>query len=202
MKNVVALSRVGLVGLLALTGPAMAQNDPVNAELVGQWDDFGGTYADVWGDGDYAYVAHFNHHGVHIVNISDPQNPVAIEYLLPPPNDNGSAQDVKVADGLMFIGIEGGEQSAHVVDVRDPTKPLPLVSIDIDGYRSIHNLFYDSGYLYLADSNTNRVGIVDLTTLDPDVPPQGPITTAKWIIEDVGKSRSRGPYERRGRASC
>ena len=191
MKNAGSLSRFGLVGLLALTGPAMAQNDPVNAELVGQWNGFGGTYADVWGDGDYAYVAHFHHHGVHIVDISDPQNPVAIEYLLPPPNDTASAQDVKVADGLMFIGIEGegGEQTAHVVDVRDPTNPLPVVTIDIDGYRSIHNIFYDNGYLYLADSNSTRVGIVDLTTLDPDNPPPGPITTTKWIIEDVGKSK-------------
>jgi hypothetical protein len=175
------------LALALLSGIAYGQGDPVNAELLGQWDGFSGTYADVWGDGDYGYIGHFGDHGVHIVDISDRANPVDVaEYLL---TDVGaSAQDVKVADGLMFVAVEGGTESAHVVDVRDPADPVHLVTIDIAGYRSIHNVFYDNGYLYIADSNTTRVGIVDLTTLDPDNPPPGPITTAKWIIQNVGTS--------------
>jgi hypothetical protein len=175
-------------GLLILAGGAHGgQNDPVNAELVGQWDGFGGSYGDVWGEGDYAYIGHFGHRGVHIVDISDPAKPFDVaQYLL---TDIGaSAQDVKVADGLMFVGVESGTESVHVVDVRDPINPAHVVTIDIPGYRSIHNVFYDNGYLYIADSNTQRVGIVDLTTLDPDNPPPGPITTTKWILENVGSS--------------
>lgn len=186
------LRAIGLLSILCLCSDRTViagDNDPVNAEFVGAWDGFGGTYADIWGDGDYAYIGHFGHHGVHIIDISDPTAPSSVgEYLLPPPDDNASAQDVKVADGLMFIGIEAGERSVHIVDVRDPLNPLPLTTIDIDGYGSIHNVFYDNGYLYIADSNSTRVGVIDLTQLDPDNPPAGPITDAKWILEDIGSS--------------
>jgi hypothetical protein len=180
-----------VVGLLASSGPALAQNDPINAELVGQWDGYGGTYADVWGDGEYAYLGHFGDAGVHIVDISDPGNPVAIEYRLPPPNEGASAQDVKVAEGLLFVALEStGNRAVHVVDVRDPQNPVGVVDIDLsdDEFNGIHNTFYDNGFLYLADSGTERVAIVDLRGLDPDNPPPGPITTAKWILENVGTS--------------
>jgi hypothetical protein len=174
--------------MLVLSGSADGGlNEPINAELLGQWDGFGGSYGDVWGEGDFAYIGHFGDRGVHIIDISDPANPFDVaEYLL---TDVGaSAQDVKVADGIMFVGVESGTESAHVVDVRNPASPVHVVTIDIPGYTSIHNVFYDNGFLYLADSNTNRVGVVDLTTLDPDDPPPGPITTTKWILEDVGSS--------------
>ena len=185
-------SRLRCCALAALAiggGTAWGQEDPVNTELAGQWDGYGGLYGDVWGDGDYAYVAHYLHRGVHIVDISDPTQPTPVtEILLPGDNGSASAQDVKVADGLLFIGIESGSDSVFIVDVRDPTNPLPVATIAIAGYRSIHNTFYDNGYLYIADSNTNRVGIIDLTTLDPDNPPPGPITSTKWIVQRVGSS--------------
>ena len=161
-----------------------------NVAVVGQWDGFEGSYADVWGDGQFAYLGHFGDSAVHIVDISDPSNPgPGVEYVLPPPNTNASAQDVKVANGLLFIGLEGNsEAGVHIVDVRDPPNPVGLVDIDISGFNFIHNVFYDNGFLYLADSGSTRVGIVDLTTFDPDNPPAEPITSAKWIVESIGDS--------------
>lgn len=187
MKPGNAALQAAVIGVLALgcTTPAPGGTE---VTLIGQWDGFGGTYADVWGDGNFAYLGHFGGSAVNIIDISDPTTPIAIEYPLPPPNTGGSAQDVKVADGLMFIGIESGVQSVEIVDVRDPMNPQHLTAIDIPGYRSIHNVFYDSGWLYIADSNTNRVGIVDLRTFDPDNPPASPITTAAWIVENIGTS--------------
>ncbi len=184
------ISRFGAaLALFIPLGTASAQLDPVNAVLIGHWDGYGGTYADVWGDGTYAYVGHFGHHGVHIIDISDAASPGrAVEYLLPPPDTGASAQDLKVAEGLLFIGIENGTSSVHVVDVREPLNPSPVVTIAIPGFSGVHNVFYDGGYLYMADSSTTRVGIVDLTALDPDAPPPGPITTALWIMQNVGNS--------------
>ena len=49
--------------------------------------------------------------------VEGPGNLIAIEYPLSAPNMGTSAQDVKVADGLMFIGFEGGSQSVEIVDV-------------------------------------------------------------------------------------
>jgi len=154
--------------------------------LIGAWDGFGGSYADIWGDGDFAYIGHFGSSSVSIVDISNPANPIGIEYVLPPPNTSASAQDVKVGDGLLFIGLESGGASVHIVDVRDPANPVGLVDIDISGLTAIHNVFYDNGWLYIVDSSTPRIGIIDLTGFDPDNPPASPITSAKWIMENVG----------------
>ncbi len=109
--------------------------------LIGDWDGFGGSYADVWGDGDFAYIGHFGDSAVNIVDITDPANPIGMEYVLPPPNTFASAQDVKVGDGLLFIALEGDGASVHIVDVRDPGNPVGLVDIDISGLTAIHNVF-------------------------------------------------------------
>ncbi|MHC5113773.1 MAG: LVIVD repeat-containing protein [Planctomycetota bacterium] len=181
------------LGSLALASfvTAGAAADAPSATLVGTWDGFTtGSYADVWGDGDHAYLGHFGSAEIDIVDISDPTAPIlAAAYALPPPNESGSAQDVKVAEGLLFIAVDGGGNSVHIVDVRDPADPVGLVDIAIDGFTHIHNVFYHEGYLYLADSDTTRVGIVDLTTFDPDDPPASNITETKWMIEGVGTSR-------------
>ncbi len=169
---------------------SFGQSPPVNAELVGQWDGSAGAYADVWADGDYAYIGGWGESFVHIVNISDAANPgPAVQYALPP-GAQGSAQDVKVGNDLLFIGLEGGASvGVHIVDVRDPANPVGLVDIDIEGFNAIHNTFYDSGHLYIVDSSSTRIGVVDLTTFDPDNPPVGPITELTWLVTDVGVSK-------------
>lgn len=173
--------------LIALNAPVLGGG--MNASLVGQWDGFSGSYADVWADGDFAYIAHFGSAEVDIVDISNPANPVHVQqYVLPPPNTGASAQDVKVGDGLLFIGLEGGGNSVHIVDVRDPTNPIALVDIAISGFTAIHNVFYHNGYLYIADSGSPRIDIVDLTAFDPDNPPGSPITSVKWSLTGVGTS--------------
>jgi hypothetical protein len=134
-------------------------------------------------------VGHFGSSIVDIVDISDPADPTRVaEYLLPPPNQAASAQDVKVGDGLLFISLEGSGNSVHIVDVRDPATPIGLVDVAIDGFTEIHNTFYHGGYLYMADSGTPQVGIVDLTDFDPDDPPAEPITQLKWMVMNVGTS--------------
>jgi hypothetical protein len=178
-----------LIAACLFCAPSFGQSPPVNAELVGHWDGFDGSYADVWGDGNYAYIGSWGDPFVQIVDISDAANPgPAVEYALPP-GAQGSAQDVKVGDDLLFISLEGGGSvGVHIVDVRDPTNPVGLVSIDIDGFNAIHNTFYDAGHLYIVDSGSTRIGVVDLTAFDPDNPPAGPITELKWLVTDVGSS--------------
>jgi len=166
----------------------MAQDPPVNASLVGQWDGFDGVYADVWGDGDYAVVAHFFDAGVHVIDISDPANPVPAggdgEYRIPSPSEFASAQDVKIGDDLLFIALEAdGNRSVDIVDFRDPSNPTHVVFIDVAGQSQPHNLFYDNGYLYIVNSSTPLVSIVDLTSFDPDNPPAFTITQTLWDID-------------------
>ena len=190
MNSCFGLEYLAVIGLLAICGQTSGgDNPPFNAELIGQWDGLGSSYGDVWGDGDIAYLGGFGSSKVGIVDISDPTNPTGFVYQLPPPFQGASAQDVKVGDGLLFVGLGStNEGSAHIVDVRDPMNPVALVDVIISGFTGIHNLFYDSGFLYMTDSGTPRVAIVDLTTLDPDNPPDRPITAVKWIVEPIGNS--------------
>lgn len=162
---------------------AIAQN--FNIDLVGTWDQDPGTYGDVWGEGDLAYVGKFGEPWVLILDVSDPASPQLVsKYTVPPPNQNTSAQDVKTGDGLMFIGLEAdGNAGAQIVDIRDPAAPRHLVDISINA--DTHNVFYADGWLYLADSRTNRFAAIDLRGFDPDNPPST-ITTPTWWVNNVG----------------
>ena len=53
-------SAVALFVAFAIVPTTVVAND---SELVSRWDGFNGSYADVWAEGDYAYVAHFGHAG-------------------------------------------------------------------------------------------------------------------------------------------
>lgn len=169
---------------LVETSPA--QETPFNAYLTGHWN-APATVADIWGDGDYAYVGYFDDARVSILDISEPSAPTLVAtYDVPPPNDGARTYDVKVADGLMFVAFDhGGAHGAQIVDVRDPKNPQFLVNIDV--FSDVHNLFYDNGYLYLAPGFGSTLKIIDLTDFDPDNPPPSPITAAKWSV-NVGSS--------------
>ncbi len=69
----------GLLGVIGFTLSALfslsAQAGIIS--LVGHLDPVPGAdkYADVWGEGDYAYVGGWNNPTVLIIDISDPANP-------------------------------------------------------------------------------------------------------------------------------
>ncbi len=171
-----------LAVLAAFAVSATAQNFGI--ELVGSWNQDPNTYADVWGEGDLAFVAKFGSPWILILDVSDPTAPSLVSrYDVPPPSNN-SAQDVKTAGGLMFVGLESGNNAgAQIVDIRDPSQPSHLVDITV--YSHVHNLFYADGWLYLASSSTNGFAVIDLRAFDPDNPP-ATITTPTWWVRNVG----------------
>jgi uncharacterized protein (TIGR03437 family) len=139
---------------------ALAQT---NLKLLGHLDPFEGEnrYADVWGEGNYAYLGSFSGSGVMIVDISDPTNPrLAGHYN---PAVGGRFQDVVVIDGVGYFSSEdrGG---LHIVDVHDPANPFLLSQITQaqNGFLNVHELFVSKGVLYEADSRTNRVKAFDV----------------------------------------
>ena len=158
-------------------------------ELRGNWDGFSGQYADVWGYEDHAYIGRFYDSAVDIISVVDPSDPQHVaEYALPAPNQNADARDIKVADGMLFIGLEAdGNGSVHVVDVRDPANPVAAFDIVLASYLTVHNLFYHQGFLYIVDLSAGTgVAIVDLRAIDLDNPPSSPITDTLWTITDGG----------------
>ncbi|MEO1087717.1 MAG: hypothetical protein AAFY88_26080, partial [Acidobacteriota bacterium] len=88
-----------------------------------------------------------------------------------------------VHDGLLFVGLEQSSAGVHIVDVRDPYAPVKLTDVTVLG--SVHNVFYEEGWLYIVDSDTTQIAIVDLRTYDPDNPP-AVINTEAWRLQNVG----------------
>ncbi len=193
-----AIVELGAAILLTLAPAAKAQDPPLSASLVGEWGGIGGEYGDVWGDGNYAYVCSFGAPRVHIIDISDPSAPFEAARFVAPDQiparrglaQGGSAQDVKVAAGLMFVGVDASELPGSngrtvIADVRDPANPIALTIVDTMDQLGVHNVFYAGGYLYQADTERPIISIVDLTTYDPDNAPSL-ITTEKWRLTGVG----------------
>jgi hypothetical protein len=174
---------------------ANAQSPPVNTMLVGHWDGYGGIYSDVWAEGDYLYGGNFalfdqNPARVYVIDISNPSNPTLANTLfIPAPNNFSSPQDVMMADGYLFVALEGdGNDGVAIYDARTPPNLTLLATVRLTGYSNTHNVFYQNGFLYMCDSQTPRVGIYDMTAFDPDNPPPSPITNARWILTNVGSS--------------
>ena len=194
--------------LVSPSSPALAQLPPVNAVQLGHWDEFENEYADVWGQGDYAYLPSglYSDRGtglVHILDISKPNQPTLVSIVeFSAPNHQGLPRDVKVGDGLLFATLwgDGGNDGVAIVDVRDPTAPVELTTIRIDGFEDAHNVFYDEGFLYIVDTDHLRMAIVDLTDFDPDQPPSPPMTEAKWVILNLGTSVVHDVTVQNGRA--
>ncbi len=168
---------------LSTAGAVVAQEAPFNAAMVSNFDQPGQSYADVWGDGDFAYIAHFGQRVVDILDVTDPANPV-LAATYDTNVSTASAQDVKVAGGLMFVGMESTSPGCQIVDVRDPYAPVKLTDVTV--MFAVHNVFYDEGWLYLVDSGNDWIDIVDLRTYDPDNPP-AVISTRQWRITGVGQ---------------
>ncbi len=203
------LAAIAAITVIA-AAPAAAGNDPAVA-LVGRWDGFDGKYADVWAEGTVAFVGHYGDEAVSLVDISDPTAPELLsEFRFGPPRrkatarlsklrsgtqsrDEGahrdSPQDVKAANGLMFVGVEeftdGNTPGTLIVDVRDPSNPELLTRVTTLDELGVHNVFYDAGFLYQCDTDRDRISIVDLTAFDPNNAP-ATISSDKWTITDVG----------------
>ena len=178
----ISKQRLALVLLgFAFTLPLAAQEAPFNIGLVGTYDQ-ANNYADIWGDGDFAYLARFGVNEINIIDISNPASPqLAATY------DTGvggaSAQDVKVHNGLMFVSLEGVNPGAQIVDVRDPFNPVKLTDVTVRP--AVHNTFFEDGWLYVVDSEQNQIDIVDLRNYDPDSAPTV-ISSSAYRMLNVG----------------
>ena len=186
---------------LTLAGTLGAQDAPFHASLRDRYDQSGSSYADVWGDGNFAYLARFGQSQVDIVNVSNPDNIFRDNvWSVASPNNGASAQDVKTGDGLLFIALEsGGNDGVQIVDIRNPTNPQFLTNVDAEPgpYEFIHNCFYDNGWLYLCDSSNPSVAIIDLRSYNPNNPPANitswtyELTNLSFFVHDITVANGR-----------
>lgn len=176
--------KIVFAGLLVTLSATRVEAEVIT--LVNQLDPFSGNdrYADVWGEGDFAYVGSFAGSGVAIFDISDPANAfLATQYL---PASGGQFKDVKVANGIGYFASDNGG-GLHVVDLSDPTNPRlssQITSAD-GGYNSIHNVSIAGNFVYEADSRTNVVKVFDISNPASPSFVRNITTTDSRFIHDV-----------------
>ncbi len=172
-------------GVTLLAGCAAAPA-AVTFELVAHLDPFPGAqrYADVWGDGNYAYIGSFNGTGVGIFDISTPASAFLAGFYNP--GSGGQFKDVKVRNGIGYFASDNGG-GLHVVDVSNPAAPtlLSQVTSSQGGYDSIHNVSLSGNYLYEADSRTPTVKVFDISNPAAPTFVRDIVTTDPSFIHDT-----------------
>jgi uncharacterized protein (TIGR03437 family) len=174
-----------IVCWLALALGSSARAD-LNARLLAQLNPFPGNnrYADVWGEGNYAYLGSFGGTGVMIIDISNLSAPALVGHYDPP--TGGRFQDVVVIGGIGYFSSES-DGGVHIVDVRDPANPrfLSQVTPAQNGYPRVHELFVADGVLYEADSRTPRVKAFDVRNPAAPVFVRDILTTDPRFIHNI-----------------
>src|SRR5205085_8389747 len=104
-------------------------------------------FADVWAEGNYAYLGSDVGSGVLIFDISNPDSPVLVANYAPA--NSGDMEDPKVHDAIGFFASNNGG-GVHIVDLSDPTNPRQITRITSaqGGYNNVHNVWIDGNYLY------------------------------------------------------
>ena len=115
------------------------------------------TYSEVWGDGNYAYVASQRQaSGIQIFDISNPGAPVLVAKYAPA-NISLNMQGLSVSNGIGYFGDDAGG-GLQIVDLSNPSQPTLIKQITSanGGYDNVHDLFYDgNGHVYLPNYRVN-----------------------------------------------
>lgn len=130
------------------------------AKLVGQLNPFPkhNRYGDVWGEGNFAYLASYAGSGVMIIDITNPAAPVLAGFYDP---ENGAQfKDVVVIDGIGYCSSDDG-RGLYIADFKDPKNPRTLSHITPteNGFPSVHELYVSDGLLFEADSRRPTDGL-------------------------------------------
>jgi hypothetical protein len=110
--------------------------------------------------GEYAYIADGEDGGLHIIDISDPENPNGVGQCDTP----GRAQGLTVSDIYAYIAdfMGGGLQ---IIDISDPENPNRVGQCDTPGFA--HGVDVSGDYAYVAD-HSSGLQIIDIS--DPENP--------------------------------
>src|SRR5581483_5379573 len=153
------------------------------------------SYAGVWGDGNYAYLASERRNGVLIYDISNPDAPVLASYYNPITPNSLDMEDVKVANGVGFFADNMGS-GLHIVDVSDPTNPQLLSQITSanGGYNNTHKVSIWGNFVFIAQNLTAPALIQVFDVTNPAVPVYKMTMTAtdpQWINDiDIQQTTS------------
>jgi uncharacterized protein (TIGR03437 family) len=179
-------TRISVIICWLVFALSLSARADLNARLLAQLNPFPGNnrYADVWGEGRYAWLGSFSGSGVMIIDISNLNAPALAGHYDPP--TGGRFQDVVVIGGIGYFSSEN-DGGVHIVDVRDPVSPRLLSQIGTaqNGYPRVHELFVADGILYEADSRTPTVKVFDVRNPAAPVFVRDLVTTDARFIHNI-----------------
>lgn len=143
---------------------------------------------DIWGYTDeagneYAIVGLMD--GVSVVDISDPANPVEVQYF---PGMNSVWRDIKVWGDFAYVTTEAN-QGLEIIDLTPLPASTTLTSSVYTGpsgnqWQSAHNIYVDNGVAYIFGANRGNGGVI---MLDVNTTPGTPIEIGEfdeWYCHD------------------
>ena len=160
-----------------------------NVDLLGQLDPYPNTsYADIWGYAangrEYALMCVTG--GTSIIDITDPANPVEVEFISGPLAPPYEWRDIKTHLNYAYVVTEGtgSGQGLQIIDLSNLPDSATLVNTVDTWFSRAHNIFIDNGYAYVIGTNGGGgMHILDLS--DPVNPIQTAYYTASNYIHDV-----------------
>lgn len=176
MKNLFT----ALICLLTLSASAQ-----LNLNFLGQLS-YNEELSDIWGysanNKEYALVGLYS--GLSIVDVTDPTNPVEVEYL----NLPGSSiwWDVKVWGDKAYVTNEGSGGMA-IVDLSNLPASASYTSWTINGtLETAHNIFIDeNGYGYIVGANIANGGVIIIDIASSPANPQVVGSYTRRYVHDI-----------------
>jgi choice-of-anchor B domain-containing protein len=160
-----------------------------NVSLLGQLDPYPNTQkADIWGYAangrEYALMGVTG--GTSIIDVTDPANPVEVEFIAGPMAPPYEWRDIKTHLNYAYVVTEGSGsgQGLQIIDLSNLPASASLVNTIDTWFSHAHDIFIDNGYAYVVGTGGGGgMHILDLS--DPVNPIQTAFYTASGYIHDV-----------------
>ena len=184
--------------LRAVAGVALASMFSSSAlagsiDLVAQFAPIGSAnypYADIWAEGDYAYLGTWLGGGVYIIDISDPENPSLVSTYNP---TQDYMLDIKVFDQVGYFSTDSiPSDGLHIVDLSNPASPTLLAKIKAaqGGFNWVHNSSKAGDYLYLVGWE-DSISVFDVSSPASPIFVRSIVTPDNGVIHDVTATGAR-----------
>jgi len=160
----------------------------INMALLSQRDQHGNNYANIWGYTDsqgreYALIGCYD--GTAIYNISDPANPIEIDYISAPAS---SWHEIQVWDHYAYVVSEGGHGLQIINLSQLPDTAFLVKEWTTANFTRAHDLHVRDGYVYMTGGNTTagagqaNIGGIKIVSL---ADPENPVEAGNWGINYV-----------------
>ncbi|NRA95159.1 MAG: hypothetical protein HRU14_03015 [Planctomycetes bacterium] len=151
---------ISLLATLMVAVSAAGQSSSANTSLVSSLPYPTGSCADVWADGDLAFLARRGE-GFDVIDVSDPSNPAV---LFSGRNDLFIQDIQSVGDKLYCANASGNGQGLVIFDISNPASPTEIGSHSSFNLLTSYSLAAEGNHAYVASQFSNLVVVLDVST--------------------------------------